>query len=131
MPKILVVDDSAVNRDILKEILTDVAVCDFVEDALKAIDLFNRSLELEHYYDILLVDIGLPKLNGIELLRKIRQEEKDAGILRGEGIPIIMVTAFKDRFLEAYDIGCHEYVIKPIDPDLLLEKVKKYLPSTS
>ncbi|MEW5894543.1 MAG: response regulator [Candidatus Omnitrophota bacterium] len=108
MPKILVIEDSAPNREILKSILSDIADCDFAVDGLQAVQKFNQSLSSKQCYDLMLIDIGLPEISGIDLLAKIRASEEKAGISRGEGIPIIMVTASKEYFLTAYDIGCHD-----------------------
>ena len=128
MAKILIVEDSIPNRELLYEIVKDIADCDFAESGGAAVYIFNRSLEKKDFYDLILMDIGLPEVSGMELLRKIRESEKAAGIQRGEGIPVIMVTAHKALFLEAYDKGCNDYILKPVDPDVLRGKINKYLP---
>ena len=128
MAKILIVEDSITNQEILKEVLKDVGLCICASTGLKAIELFNYALRTKEFYDVILLDIGLPEVSGMRLLHKIRMSEQKAGILRGDGIPIIMVTASKDRFLEAYDKGCDDYVLKPINPTMLLSKITKYIP---
>ncbi len=130
MAKILIIEDSAPNRDLLLEMLKDIADCVFAETGLAGVELFNEALKKRDYYDLILLDIGLPELSGMELLQKIRKVEHCACIKRGDGIPIIMVTAYKERFVEAFDKGCHDYVLKPIDPDVLIQKVCKYIPQS-
>jgi len=129
MANIFIVEDSQPNLDILQEILKNLGTCDTARTGTQAVEKFNHSLRTKNYYDLILLDIGLPELSGMRILHKIRLSEHRAGIPIGEGIPIIMVTASKERFLEAYDKGCHDYVLKPIDPDVLLKKIRKYIPS--
>ncbi len=129
--RILIIEDSAPNRELLCEILKDFAQCDFAEDGLAAVDAYNRSLLEKNFYDVILLDIGLPEVCGISLLDEIRASEHKAGIPLGSGIPIIMVTGQRNRFLEAYDKGCTDYIVKPISADILLEKVKKHTISSS
>lgn len=120
MPRILIVEDSVTSRDLLQEILKDVADCDCAESGLAAVYIYNRALETKEFYDVIILDIGLPEISGISLLKKIRESEKSVGIPFGEGVSIIMITAHKERFLEAYDNGCNDYVTKPIDPIVLI-----------
>lgn len=127
MPRILIVEDSVTSRDLLQETLKDVADCDCAENGSAAVYIYNRALETKEFYNIIILDIGLPEISGISLLKKIRESEKNVGIPFDEGVPIIMITAQNERFLEAYDNGCSDYVTKPIDPDVLIEKVKKFL----
>ncbi len=123
MHRILIVDDSFTNRQVVAEILREVAPCDFAATGKEAIDAYNLSLQKEKPYSLILLDIELPQVNGLEILDKIRKSEKTAGIALGEGIPIIIVTAYEERFLEAFEKGCDDYVLKPIETDVLLKKI--------
>ena len=130
MSNILIVDDNFENRQLLAEILRDVANCDFAASGKEAIDAYNLSIEKGDPYSLILLDIELPEVNGLEILGKIRESEKTAGIPLGEGIPIIIVTAYEKRFLEAFNKGCDDYVLKPIDTDILLNKIASLLGKT-
>ena len=127
MYKILIVDDNFENRQLLAEILREVAVCDFAASGKEAINAYNTALERQEAYNLILLDIELPEVNGLEILTKIRESEKSVGIPLGEGIPIIIVTAYEKRFLEAYNKGCDDYILKPIDADELLKKIADLL----
>ena len=123
MYKILIVDDNFENRQLLAEILREVSVCDFAASGKEAIEAYNLALQKKEPYSLILLDIELPEINGLEILGKIRESEKNAGIVLGEGVPIIIVTAYEKRFLEAFDKGCDDYILKPINTDLLLKKI--------
>jgi two-component system chemotaxis response regulator CheY len=123
MYKILVVDDNFENRQLLAEILREVAACDFAATGKEAIEAYNLTVQKKEPYSLILLDIELPEVNGLEILTKIRESEKAAGIPLGDGIPIIIVTAYEKRFLEAYEKGCDDYVLKPIQTDVLMEKI--------
>jgi two-component system chemotaxis response regulator CheY len=130
MWKILVVDDNYENRELIAEILRDTAQCDVASNGKEAIDSYNASLQNKPY-DLILLDIEMPEINGLELLRKIRQSEEAADIPLGEGVAIIMVTAHKKPFLDAFYQGCNDYIIKPIDPGKLIQKIEKKLGKAS
>ena len=123
MYKILIVDDNFENRQLLAEILREVAACDFAATGKEAIEAYNLSLEKKSPYSLILMDIELPEVNGLNILQKIRESEKSVGIPLGEGIPVIIVTAYEKRFLEAYNQGCDDYILKPIDSTELLNKI--------
>ena len=123
MHRILIVDDNFENRQLLAEILREVAECDFAATAKEAIDAYNLSLQKHDSYSLILLDLELPGMNGMEILEKIRESEKNAGIPLGEGIIIMIVTAYEKRFLEAFNRGCDDYILKPIDPGTLLNKI--------
>jgi two-component system, chemotaxis family, chemotaxis protein CheY len=125
MWRILVVDDNFTNRKLLLDILEGVAKCDIAVNGREAIDAFNHSLQTDDPYDLILLDIAMPEINGLEVLQIVRESEKKVGIQLGDGIPIIMVTAYKQPFIEAFDRGCDDYIIKPIDPDELIKKIQE------
>jgi len=124
MYRILIVDDNFENRQLLAEILREVSECDFAANGLEAVEAYNLSLKKDPY-NLILLDIEMPGINGLEILKKIRESEESAGITLGNGIPIIIVTAYEKRFTEAYNNGCDDYILKPIDPDILVKKIEQ------
>ena len=114
--KILVVDDNEVNRDMLSRRLKrsgfDVETAANGKEALKLVDAGN--------YDLILLDIMLPILDGLEVLRILRQTYP------ANELPIIMAAA-KDRsedVVEALELGANDYVTKPIDFPVALARVQ-------
>ena len=127
MHNILIVDDNFENRQLLAEILREVAACDFAASGKEAIEAYNLSLQKKELYSLILLDIELPEVNGLEILEKIRESEKKVGIPFGDGIPIMIITAYEKKFLEAFNKGCDDYILKPIDTALLMTKIAKIL----
>jgi DNA-binding response OmpR family regulator len=81
----------------------------------------GRQLALQHDYSLLIVDIILPKLNGIDLCKELRQAKPD--------LPIIMLTALgtTDDKVEGFDAGANDYMVKPFDFRELLVRVRELL----
>ena len=77
------------------------------------------TLFLEHKIDVLLVDIELPKMNGIELIKKIRETHKE--------IPIVIISAYTktDYLLESVELKLDQYIVKPLTSTKIHELLKK------
>lgn len=125
MWNILIVDDDFVNKKLLLNILKGKAECDVASNGIEAIEAYNASIRENKPYDVILLDIAMPEVNGIQVLEKIRENEEKAGILPPDGTPIIMVTAYKKPFIESFGKGCDDYLMKPIDAKLLIEKIEE------
>ena len=71
--------------------------------------LMGKKLALSHPFDLIIMDVILPKINGIDLCKEIRQSQKD--------IPVILLTALgtTDDKLEGFDAGADDYIVKPFD----------------
>ena len=83
-------------------------------DGIEAWDLFRS-----HTVDVALVDIELPRLNGLELIRRIRAVDKD--------IPIVVISAYTktDYLLESVELGLDKYIIKPLTSKKIHELLNK------
>jgi len=117
--KILVVDDTEWNRDLIVQLLEDEYT------VLQAVDGEDgvRVTEQEKP-DLILMDLGMPVMDGWEATRKIKANEAL------KHIPIIAVTshAMVGDEIEARKAGCDDYLSKPVDDEELLKKIKKFLP---
>lgn len=121
MPKILLVEDEEMNRDMLGRRLErkgyEVIVAVDGQDAIAKAS--------EHAPDLILMDMSLPVLDGWEATRRLKASEATASI------PVIALTAHAmagDRE-KALDAGCNDYDTKPIELPRLLAKIKTHLPS--
>lgn len=119
MRRILIAEDNAVNRELLRELLEThghivTEACNG-EEALRLLD--------DSRPDILLLDLGMPVLDGYQTIRRIREKPSLAGL------PVLAVTAYamqgdKERILSC---GFDGYLSKPIDPKLLYQELNRLL----
>jgi len=112
----LVIEDSRAMRSILAEILGEVGFeVTLTADAEEALEV----LENDHYFELALVDWNLPGLSGLDLVKAIRERPAR------DDIKLMMVTAETElgRVREALEAGADEYIMKPFDKEMLLEKL--------
>lgn len=114
--KILVVDDRPENLIAMRAILDrpeyDVITASSGQEALR--------LALQERFTVALIDVKMPDMSGIEVARYMKQVE------RTRDVPIIFVTAFgkdPDEIHNAYDAGCVDYLVKPLDAEIVRKKV--------
>jgi two-component system cell cycle response regulator DivK len=118
--RILIVEDNKLDVRLLKDILETRGYETLrTGDGLEAI-----SLALAHSPDLILMDIQLPEISGLEVTRRLRGDN------RSRHIPIIAVTAFAMGWhqREALDSGCDAYISKPISIFGFLSTVESFLP---
>lgn len=126
MDRVLVVDDNPIDRKLICEILKDIVDCVEAENTQEAIKLHAQAGD-ENLFKAILLDIQMPGLSGVEALKIIRQCEDTAKISKEKRIPIIMITAHDTALKRAFLYGCSDCVIKPINADFLISKVKTIL----
>jgi two-component system chemotaxis response regulator CheY len=116
--KILVVDDFATMRRIVKNVLKQIGFTNIteVENGREAI----KELKKEPY-GLVLCDWNMPEMTGIEVLNQVRAEPSL------KNVPFVMVTAEaqKDNIIEAVKAGVTSYVVKPFTAETIEEKLKK------
>ncbi len=83
-------------RELLKNILSIYADCDFAYDGAEAIDAVRLALEDGEFYDLICLDIMMPGTSGHEALQTIREMETERGICGSDGVKVIMTTALRD-----------------------------------
>lgn len=122
--RILLVDDNILNREIATEILDDLGVaCEEAGDGSEAVEKIK-----EHnpgYYDLVLMDVQMPKMEGYEATKNIR----GLGNAEKANIPIIAMTAnaFDEDKQDAYNAGMNAHLSKPIDIASLVQTLNKFL----
>jgi len=119
LKRILIVEDNEHNMYLINFILE--------KNRYETIKAFNGEdgigLAMKEKPDLIIMDIQLPDINGLEVTRRIRGSKVDGTI------PIIAITSYamsgdKDEALEA---GCTGYIEKPINPDTIMAEIEKYL----
>lgn len=115
--RLLLVEDDAMIGEIVLQVLRDQHYAvDWVRDGAMA----DQALKSEHY-DLLLLDLGLPRRDGLDVLRALRA--------RRDTLPVLVATArdgVADR-IAGLDAGADDYVVKPYDTDELLARVRALL----
>jgi len=119
MKKILIVEDVELNVDLLVQLLEEHFSLVVAGDGATGIDLAAREMP-----DLILMDMSLPVIDGWEATRRIKSSEDL------DSIPIIALTAHamdgdRERALEC---GCVDYISKPLDEDILFEKIRALVP---
>ena len=118
MAKILIVDDAAFMRMMIKDILTKNGynIAGEAENGAKAVEKYN---ELKP--DLVLMDITMPEMDGIEALKKIKAGDPNA--------MVIMCSAMGQQamVIESIQSGAKDFIVKPFQADRVIEAVKKVI----
>ena len=116
--KVLVVDDFATMRRILKNILKQIGFTKIIDadDGSTALAMLKKNK-----VDLIISDWNMPKVSGLELLKAVRSDESI------KDMPFLMVTAEaqKDSVVQAIQAGVSNYVVKPFTPDTIKEKLEQ------
>jgi two-component system, chemotaxis family, chemotaxis protein CheY len=116
--KILIVDDFATMRRIMKNILKQLGFTNIIEadDGTTALEELKKTS-----VDLIISDWNMPKMTGLELLKAVRSSDNL------KGLPFLMVTAEaqKQNVIDAVQAGVSNYVVKPFTADAISEKLKK------
>ena len=118
MAKVLLVDDAAFMRMVVKDTLTKNGFTDLYEaaDGVEAVEKYK-----EVQPDLVIMDITMPNMDGLEALKTIKAQYPDA--------KIIMCSAMGQEAMvvEAIKLGALDFIVKPFKPDRILQTVKKVL----
>ena len=113
---LLVEDDASLNTILADYLRSKEYLVESASNGKEAWDLI-----MTKHYDLILTDITMPKMNGYELLKLIRSKYSN--------LPVVMLTARTDRddIIQAYQLGCDDYVSKPFSMDILICKIEAIL----
>lgn len=120
-PGILIVDDIDANRLVLKRLL-DGCDIDLIE-AASGVEALSKVIGFSHLA-LILLDVQMPGMDGYEVAKLLREEKQT------QQIPIIFLTALnqdEQHILKGYRSGAIDYLSKPINPDILLSKVRIFI----
>ena len=125
--KILIVEDDFISRRIIQELLSPYGQCHIAKDGEEAIRAFYLGWEEQDPYDLICMDIMMPEMDGQDALQRIRDMEKEMGIIGSREVKAIMVTALDDlkNVIKAFhDGGATSYIVKPISNKKLIDEIK-------
>lgn len=116
--RILIADDVESNRQVLNILLRNDYQIDFAIHGQEVLDKLSQ-----HDFDIVLLDIRMPVLDGLETLKIIRKESNPASL------PIVITSAMDDykTIVQGLELGANDYITKPIDPHIVRARVKTQL----
>ncbi|MBQ5321377.1 MAG: response regulator transcription factor [Oscillospiraceae bacterium] len=120
MPRILIVDDEEKIRDIIKEYLKFEGF-DYEEagNGLEALNILQKE-----QFDLVLLDVMMPKIDGIKVLKEIRAKGN---------MPVILLTARAEEYdkLFGFELGADDYVVKPFSPREVMARIKALIARTT
>lgn len=122
--RVLVVEDNELNVEIIKTILEDFGLkVDVAADGVIAVNRFNEMRE--GYYDLILMDIMMPNMNGLEAAREIRKSDR----ADSRTVPIVAMSAnaFDEDAKRSIESGMNEHMSKPINVSKLKEILRRYI----
>jgi len=122
--RLMIVDDIEINRFILKEVLEEThATIEEAEDGKKALDLFMETPE--NHFDMILMDIQMPEMNGYQATEALRTVERPDALT----VPVVAMTAnaYREDIERALESGMNGHLPKPVDYDRLMQLLRYYL----
>ena len=118
--KILIIDDEEKIRQVIKEYCeAEDYECFEADNGITALDLLKKN-----NYDLLVLDIMMPKMDGFEVLKQLNKEDR---------IPTIILSARSEEYdkLKGFDLGIDDYLTKPFSPKELIARIKAILNRTN
>ena len=121
--KILIAEDDYISQKVLKKLLSEYGECYIAADGKETIELFMKATEAGDPFDLICLDIMMPKMDGHTILQVIRRIEVSKGIFWLDGVKIIITSSFNDdaHVMKALRNQANSYLIKPIDKKNLME----------
>lgn len=128
MVNCLVVDDDELGREPIALYLQGIADCKMAENGLRAVQMFREAFESGNRYDLIILDIVMPEMDGHAAAKEIRLIEKEAGISICEGVNIIVISSLNTPHdvIQAYlAASSAAHIVKPVQPDKLRKILNK------
>lgn len=125
--RILIAEDDLASRKFMQKFLSRYGECDIAVNGMEMVDAFLTAIKDNKPYDLVCIDIMMPKLDGVKALKAIRKIESQENISDDKKAKVIMTTALndKDTVTSSYDAGCEAFAWKPIDIEKFVEVMKK------
>ncbi len=126
--KTLIVEDDAISRLLLQEILKRYGTAHAATNGKEAIEAVRSAMDNDEPFDLVCLDIMMPVMDGREALKEIRNLEESRGITSSRGAKIIMTTALDQlkEVSQAFQGLCDAYLVKPIQKAELLANLQEF-----
>jgi len=126
--KILIVEDDFTSRLLLQKILSAYGDCHIAVNGKEAVDAFSLALTEKNPYHLICLDVMMPEMDGMEVLKNIRAIEAEMKINSSMGVKIIMTTALGDpkNVIGAFKSLCDAYLVKPVNKSKLLDYLRSF-----
>jgi two-component system chemotaxis response regulator CheY len=128
MARLLVVEDDFGSRRMMQKLLEDYGSVDVVVDGEEAVSAVKLASGEKQPYDVIFMDIMMPRMDGQQALKLIREYERASGVSPVDEVRIIMTTVLEDpkNVIEAYfKGGATAYIIKPVDRQKIKTELAK------
>lgn len=124
--KFLVVDDELVSRSKMQSILGEFGECVLAESGQDALVEFAHAWSIGAPFDVIMLDIAMSGISGIDVLKKLRHIESGMNIGKERTAIVVMVSSYADQniVLESIKAGCNNYIVKPFNRDRVIDKLK-------
>jgi len=125
--KTLIADDDVTSRLLMQKMLAPYGPYHLAEDGWKALEYVRVALKMNKPYDLICLDIMMPKIDGHGVLKELRALEEASGIDTEHRAKVIMTTALADRsnVTNALMHQCDHYMVKPLEKAKLLDALRK------
>ncbi len=127
--KTLIVDDDFISRSKMEAIMESHGDCIVAENGKEAIELFQTGIKSNKSFDIIMLDITMPDMDGTEVLFSIREIENNENIAEKDRVKIIMVSSHSDKGhqITCLQAGCDDYIVKPFDSKSVGSKIEQII----
>lgn len=128
MLRCLIVEDDELSRELLALQMEPYALCDQAENGLIGVERFTSALKDGHPYDLILLDIVMPEMDGLEAAKAIRVCEEQHGIGIDKGVNIVVLSSLSTPHdvIQAYVAAqSAAHLVKPVQPEKLVKTLRK------
>ncbi len=125
--RILVAEDVQLMQKLLGRLLEPYGQVTVAKTGREAFAKFQEALQKKEFFDLICLDINLPEINGLDVLKNIRAAEKLNHVPIKNYAKIVMVSSTNDAniVMKAINLGCNGYIVKPFSKDKIVSELKK------
>ncbi|MGE5329406.1 MAG: response regulator [Deltaproteobacteria bacterium] len=126
--KILIAEDDFTSRKYVIKLLSEYGECDVTVNGLEAIEAFVMAVEEEAPYDLVCLDVMMPKVDGLRVLKYIREKEEEMGLDKEKRVKVIITTALAEEDInyKTFTEESEVFLSKPMEKSKLHEVIKKF-----